>query len=367
MNDKVKIISIIGTRPEAIKLFPLIKGLKKNSRFNSKVCVTGQHRDMVDQMLNSFSIEPDFDLDVMKNNQTLFDISKDILSRLEPILVDEKPDWLVVQGDTTSAYISALSAFYLGIRVAHVEAGLRTNTKKSPFPEEINRRMIGQIADLHFSPTTLATKNLLKENIMPDNIHEVGNTVIDAVRLIQEMTVMPSNGSKFCEGERKILITLHRRENHGDALINVCEAVKHLSINNPGWMIIWPIHPSPRVNDVVRKILSGLKNVILSKPLPYEQFIYFMGVADLILTDSGGIQEEASYTGQPVLIMREETERMELVSIGQGVIVGSDKEKIISEVEKYCNYSGISKKRSRSMPFGDGYSVERIMDVLSNS
>ena len=309
-----KVLIVFGTRPEAIKMAPLVQEFKKYSEFDVKVCVTAQHRQMLDQVLEIFGIVPDYDLDIMRAGQDLYDLSSRILLKMRDVLDDFKPDMVFVHGDTTTASIASLAAFYKQIKVAHVEAGLRTGDIYSPFPEEINRQLVGIIASYHFAPTNLSKQNLIKENKSPENIVVTGNTVIDALFLLLERMqkdnalkdkILTSLSTKYDtnRGKKIILVTGHRRENFGDGFINICEALKTLAIKNPNVDIVYPVHLNPNVQEPVRKILSGIGNVRLIAPLEYGEFVYLMSMAYFIITDSGGIQEEAPSLGKPVLVI----------------------------------------------------------------
>lgn len=370
---KKKILFIFGTRPEAIKMAPLIEGFGKEEFFENKVCVTAQHRQMLDQVLDFFSIKPDYDLNLMVKNQTLFSLTGMIISKLEPILEDFAPDYVFVHGDTTTSMAASIAAFYNGAKVCHIEAGLRTNNKYSPFPEEINRRVTGVIADYHFAPTETSKQNLLKENIKVENILVTGNTVIDALQKsisivsqnkIDEVEVFKKKYEYF---ESIILVTGHRRENHGKGFMNICEALKQIAINNPNSTIIYPVHLNPNVKKPVFELLSGIKNILLIEPLSYPVFVWLMNKSKIILTDSGGVQEEAPSLGKPVLVLRETTERPEAVDAGTVILVGTDIEKIINETQKLIDNSELYEKMSQlHNPYGDGKATKRIIDFLVN-
>lgn len=368
-----KILIIFGTRPEAIKMAPLVKEFRKYSeKFETKVCVTAQHREMLDQVLEFFEIKPDFDLDLMRPGQNLYTLTANIISSLQDTLEDFKPDYVFVHGDTTTTMAGSIASFYSGAKVCHVEAGLRTHNKWSPFPEEINRQLTGRIADYHFAPTETSKKNLLAENIAEENIIVTGNTVIDA--LLQSVAKVDADPSaliqeldKKLDGKEVVLVTGHRRENHGDGFIRICEALKEIALQKPNIKIIYPVHLNPKVQEPVNRILKDIENVILIDPLAYQDFIWLMNRAKLIITDSGGVQEEAPSLGKPVLVMRGTTERPEAVDAGTVILVGTNKELIIKETLDLLN----NKERFKQMsqlhnPYGDGKTCEKIVHHFNN-
>lgn len=364
---------VFGTRPEAIKMAPLIRELKRNSAFETKVCVTAQHREMLDQVLDFFEISPDYDLNLMRPGQDLYSLTADIITGLKPILDDFSPNFVFVHGDTTTSMATSLAAFYSGAYVCHIEAGLRTFNKRSPFPEEINRQITGRIADFHFAPTVQSKNNLLAENILDSNIIVTGNTVIDALfdssqRINTILNSEIENLKAFVEVDKKvILVTGHRRENHGQGFINICEALKEIAITNPNVQIIYPVHLNPHVQKPVYQILNGIDNIQLTDPLSYPAFVWLMNKAYLIITDSGGVQEEAPSLGKPVLVMRNTTERPEAVEAGTVILVGTDKLKIVREVADLLNNINRYKQMSElHNPYGDGKASERIVDFISN-
>lgn len=373
-----KILVVFGTRPEAIKMAPLIKEFQKHNEFCVKICITAQHRQMLDQVLDIFNISPDYDLDIMQPNQDLFDLSSRILLRMRDVLDDFRPDIVFVHGDTTTASISALAAFYKKIRIAHIEAGLRTWDIYSPFPEEVNRQLVGVVANYHFAPTNLSKENLLKENKKSENIVVTGNTIIDALFLLIDMfkknqnfknKILQSLKTKYNpEHDRKIiLVTGHRRENFGSGFINICEALKILATNNQNVDIVYPVHLNPNVQKPVNEILSNIYNVHLIAPLEYDEFVYLMDRSYFIITDSGGIQEEAPSLGKPVLVMRDTTERPEAVSSGSVKLVGTDKEKIICSAQELLDDVKIYKKMSQSNnPYGNGNACVKIVEFIRN-
>lgn len=369
---KKKNFIIFGTRPEAIKMAPLVKELLKYDNFETKVCVTGQHREMLDQVLEFFDIRPDYDLNLMKPNQSLYSLTSDIITGLQPILEECKPDFVFVHGDTTTTMAASIASFYSGARVCHVEAGLRTQNKRSPFPEEINRQVAGRIADYHFAPTVQAKENLLQEHIKSENILVTGNTVIDALLdSASKVTNISNNEIDYLRNnidlsKKIILITGHRRENHGKGFIDICEALKEIALLNPEVSLIYPVHLNPNVKKPVHEILSGIKNIKLIDPLAYPAFVWLMNQSYLIITDSGGVQEEAPSLGKPVLVIRDTTERPEAVEVGTVVLVGTDKEKIVFEAQSLLNDA----KRYKSMsdlhnPYGDGNACKRIAEFIS--
>lgn len=368
---KKRNLIIFGTRPEAIKMAPLVKAFEKESEFDTRVCVTAQHREMLDQVLEFFEITPHYDLDLMKPNQNLYSLTAAIITKLQPVLEDFKPDYVYVHGDTSTSAIAALAAFYAGAKVCHVEAGLRTHNKWSPFPEEMNRQLTGRIADIHFAPTEQSKQNLLKENTPEDSILVTGNTVIDALlyssERVNNLDTKEINELKtLVQPDKKlILVTGHRRENHGQGFINICEALKEIVHKNSDVQIIYPVHLNPNVQKPVYELLSNLDNVHLINPLAYPAFVWLMNRCYLIITDSGGIQEEAPSLGKPVLVMRDTTERPEAVEAGTVILVGTNKEKIVSECEQLLNdKERYTKMSSLKNPFGDGKACMRITQMI---
>lgn len=369
-----KILIVFGTRPEAIKMAPLVKEfLKHNDKFETKVCVTAQHREMLDQVLEFFEIVPDYDLNLMKPGQNLFTLTADVIVAMKSVLDDYCPDYVFVHGDTTTSTAAALASFYAGIKVCHVEAGLRTYNKLSPFPEEMNRQITGRLVDYHFSPTKFSKENLLKEGISKDSIVVTGNTVIDALIYSSDKVNTVYNEdiailrSKIDINKRILLVTGHRRENHGKGFINICKALKTIAINNKDVEIIYPVHLNPKVMKPVYDILSGYDNIKLIEPLPYPAFVWLMNQCYLIITDSGGVQEEAPSLGKPVLVMRDNTERPEAVEAKTVLLVGTNENKIIDycqmlldDVIKYDEMKNINN------PYGDGNACKRIVDFFLN-
>ncbi len=362
----MKILSIFGTRPEAIKMAPVVRELAKRKDIESYVCVTAQHREMLDQVLSLFEIEPDVDLNLMRPNQSLAQITASVFTHLDPVLEKMKPDWVLVQGDTATVMASALNAFYRRIKVGHVEAGLRTHNKWEPFPEEVNRRVAGVVADLHFAPTKWSRQNLLKEGVDKDIVHVTGNPVIDALQFVAKQKVsstVASLLSKF-ETKRLVLVTAHRRENHGQPFEQICIALKEIA-SRGDVEIVYPVHLNPNVQEPVYRLLGDVENITLLEPLEYLPLVHLMKNADLILTDSGGIQEEAPAFGVPVLVLRDVTERPEGVQAGTLKLVGTDKEKIVREANYLLNDSIAHAAMAQAVnPFGNGDAAEKIVDVL---
>ncbi|MGE4383689.1 MAG: non-hydrolyzing UDP-N-acetylglucosamine 2-epimerase [Arcobacter sp.] len=371
-----KVLLVFGTRPEAIKMAPLVKAFEKEKNIISKVCVTAQHREMLDQVLDMFDIKPDYDLNIMKAGQDLFDVTTNVLLGLKDVLNDFNPDVVLVHGDTTTTSASSLAAFYNKIKVGHVEAGLRTGDIYSPWPEEANRQITGVLANYHFAPTTTSKNNLLKENKNPNDIIVTGNTVIDALFLALDKIEKNANLKskivdsinsqyKLQDNKKIILVTGHRRENFGQGFINICEALKTLALNNPEIDVVYPVHLNPNVQKPVNEILSNTPNVYLIEPLQYEQFIYMMNKSHFIITDSGGVQEEAPSLGKPVLVMRDTTERPEAVEAGTVKLVGTNKEVIIEKAQKLLDNKEEYEKMSKAHnPYGDGKACERIVEFI---
>jgi len=373
----LKVLTVFGTRPEAIKMAPVVLALQNEAEIESIVCVTAQHRQMLDQVLNLFNIQPDYDLDLMAPNQDLFDITAKVLLGLRDVLKQAQPDIVLVHGDTTTCFAAGLAAFYQNIKLGHVEAGLRTGNLRAPFPEEANRTLVGRLADFHFAPTESSRQNLLKEGVPEENIIVTGNTVIDALLIVRDKVInKPASDwqqkfgedlyQKIISPERKlILITGHRRENFGQGFIDLCQAIKELAEKHPDWDLVYPVHLNPNVQKPVYEILNDLVNVHLIEPLDYEPFVWMMNQSDLILTDSGGIQEEGPSLGKPVLVMREVTERPEAVDAGTVLLVGTDKEKIVNGVEQVLSDESVYSRMSKAHnPYGDGKSCERIIKKL---
>lgn len=371
-----KNLIIFGTRPEAIKMAPLVKEfLKNNDIFETRVCITAQHREMLDQVLSFFEITPDYDLDLMKPNQNLYSLTADIITNLKPILEEFKPDYVYVHGDTTTTMAASIAAFYSGAKVCHIEAGLRTFNKQSPFPEEINRSITSRIADYHFSPTTTSKQNLLNENIAEESILVTGNTVIDALQFSAKKVISSNYQDNEIEklkiiydtSKKLILVTGHRRENHGQGFINICSALKQIANKNPDTQIMYPVHLNPNVQKPVYELLKSIDNIKLIAPLSYPAFVWLMDKSYLIITDSGGVQEEAPSLGKPVLVMRDTTERPEAVDAGTVLLVGTNKDKIIEEANRLLKnndaYNSMSKLHN---PYGNGRASIKIVDFIIN-
>ena len=364
MEKKIKVLSIFGTRPEAIKMAPLVLELKKREEIESIVCVTAQHRQMLDQVLDFFKIVPDYDLNIMQQGQTLSTITTKSLLGLEEIFQKEKPDLVLVHGDTTTAFAGALGAFYNQIDIGHVEAGLRTNNKYSPYPEEINRVMIDKLGDLFFAPTNISKENLSKENINMDNVFVTGNTAIDALKY----TV--SNGYsneviEWASDSRMILLTAHRRENLGDPMRHIFKAINRITEEFKDIKVVYPIHLNPKVREVANEVLNGNDRVRLIEPLEVIDFHNFINKSYLIMTDSGGIQEEAPSLGKPVLVLRDTTERPEGIEAGTLKLTGTDENTIYKEVkELLTNQEEYDRMSKASNPYGDGHTSERIADII---
>ena len=368
----IKALSIIGTRPEAIKMAPVVKELEGYpDQIVSRVCVTAQHRDMLDQVLNLFDICPDYDLNVMQPDQALDQVTASVLTGLTPVIEKERPDWLLIQGDTTTVMAASVAAFYLGVKVGHVEAGLRTGDKRQPFPEEINRRIAGVIADLHFAPTAWARDNLLREGISSEQIMVTGNPVIDALRAVADKPYDPRGGplANTCWDKRLVLVTAHRRENFGQPLENICQALKEIAGRHSGDVhIVYPVHPNPNVQAPVYQMLGDVSNITLLPPLDYLSLVYLMKRCYLVLTDSGGIQEEAPSLGKPVLVLRVKTERPEGIEAGAAKVVGTNRTRIVAETIRLLEDASEYQRMARAVnPYGDGHTAERIVAHLLRS
>lgn len=375
-----KILLVFGTRPEAIKMAPLVKAFEEDENISSKVCVTAQHREMLDQVLELFEIIPEYDLDIMKPGQDLYNITSNVLLGMKLVLSEFKPDVVFVHGDTSTTFAAALAAFYQQISVAHIEAGLRTGDIYSPWPEEANRQLTTQITSHHFAPTSTSRNNLLRDNVSDKNIEVTGNTVIDALFLaLEKIKKNPAlkeeivsaidssiNNSKFSiQNSKFILVTGHRRENHGQGFINICQALKTIAENNQDMHIVYPVHLNPNVQEPVKELLSDTTNIHLIEPLQYEQFIYTMNKSYFIITDSGGVQEEAPSLGKPVLVMRNVTERPEAVEAGTVKLVGTDTKTIIKEAQKLLNNDLEYEKMAKAYnPYGNGTACEQIVKFI---
>ena len=372
-----KVLLVFGTRPEAIKMAPLVKAFQEqNKLFKTEICVTGQHREMLDQVLNLFEINADFDLDIMRPNQDLYDITGNILQGMKGVFSIYRPDIVFVHGDTTTTFAVSLAAFYEKIEVAHIEAGLRTNNIYSPWPEEANRKLTSQLTTYHFTPTKQSQDNLLSENIAPDKIIVTGNTVIDALLLMQNKLqinvtfreqVKKSILEKGFDPEASefVLVTGHRRENFGQGIVNICSALKKIALDRPNINIVYPVHLNPNVLKPVNDLLGNVKNVYLIEPLQYEAFIYLMSLSKLIITDSGGVQEEAPSLGKPVLVMRDTTERPEAVSAGTVKLVGTNIQGIVSATNELLDNTLVYESMAKAHnPYGDGKACERIISFM---
>ncbi|KAA8996466.1 UDP-N-acetylglucosamine 2-epimerase (non-hydrolyzing) [Affinibrenneria salicis] len=371
----MKVLTVFGTRPEAIKMAPLVHALAQDEAFEAKVCVTAQHREMLDQVLRLFAITPDYDLNIMQPGQGLTEISCRILAGLKPVLESFKPDVVLVHGDTTTTLTTSLAAFYQRIPVGHIEAGLRTGDLYSPWPEEANRKLTGHLAMYHFAPTAYARENLLREHLSDRYVFVTGNTVIDALfwvrdRILRDETLRAQLDARygFLDAHKKmILVTGHRRESFGGGFERICSALAEIARRHPDVQVVYPVHLNPNVSEPVNRILSGIDNVVLIAPQEYLPFVYLMDRAWIILTDSGGIQEEAPSLGKPVLVMRDTTERQEAVEAGTVRLVGTDVEKILSEVSRLLTHDDEYQAMSRAHnPYGDGNACQRIIDALKN-
>ena len=372
-----KILLVFGTRPEAIKMAPLVKEFQKDTQnFKVKVCVTAQHREMLDQVLNLFKIIPDYDLNLMKPNQDLNQLTSRIILKIKPIFEEFKPDMVLVHGDTATTFATSLSAYYQKIKIGHIEAGLRTGSLYSPWPEEGNRKLTAVLTDYHFAPTATSKSNLLNEGVSDLSVYVTGNTVIDALKLVVskiknnkrlrlqiEKTIFNSGFKKL--NSKFILVTGHRRENFGEGFLNICKALKAIAEKNPEINILYPVHLNPNVRKPVNALLSDIVNIKLVEPFQYEEFVYLMNKSYLILTDSGGIQEEAPSLGKPVLVMRETTERPEAKKAGTVKLVGSGKESILIEVQKLLDDNSEYQKMSKAHnPYGDGSASKKIVKII---
>lgn len=364
----IKVLAVFGTRPEAIKMAPLVIELKKRTEIECKVAVTAQHREMLDQVLEIFNIHPDYDLDIMKQNQTLFDVTVNVLMGFKEVLDDFKADMILVHGDTATTFAASLASYYYKISIGHVEAGLRTGNKYFPFPEEINRKLTGVLADLHFAPTKKAKQNLLNEGINPASVYITGNTVIDALK----MMVCEKYKFDVCKldkidynSRRVLLVTAHRRENYGEALQDICHALKDIKLEFEDVEIVFPAHKNPAVRNVVCEVLDNINGIHIIEPLDYKQFVNLIKQSYIVLTDSGGLQEEAPALGKPVLVMRDVTERPEAVEAGTVCVIGTKKDDIKRHVRELLNNSEVYNQMAKTInPYGDGYAAKRIADAI---
>jgi UDP-N-acetylglucosamine 2-epimerase (non-hydrolysing) len=370
--NSLRVLSIFGTRPEAVKMAPVVQALAKVPEIEARVCVTAQHREMLDQVLDLFHIHPDYDLNLMRPNQTLAGLTAEILQHIDPVLTEVHPDWILVQGDTTTVMAAALAAFYRGIKVGHVEAGLRTGDKRQPFPEEINRRIAGTLADLHFAPTKLSRQNLLREGVDERHIFITGNTDIDALQQITKLEE-PDQVKQWLKlwgvadgSKRLILVTAHRREAFGQPIESICSGLKLLAEHYAQSVeFVYPVHLNPNIQEPVYRLLGQIPNIHLVTPLDYLPMVHLLKAATLVLTDSGGIQEEATGLGKPTLVLREKTERPEGVDAGVLKLVGTDDQRIFAETQKLLDdpqaYAAMAHAEN---PFGDGHAAERIVKAL---
>lgn len=361
-----KILIIFGTRPEAIKIAPVLKELQRHkTKFKSIVCVTSQHKQMLNQVLSLFDIRPDINLNLMRENQNLNSLTAKTIRTLNKVILETKPDLILVQGDTTTATVAALAGFYQRVPIGHIEAGLRTNDRYNPFPEEINRRIISVVSTCHFAPTRKAVEVLLREGITKRNVFLTGNTVVDALRMIIKKKPQINLDLQFLNSPKLILVTAHRRESFGGPLENICNALKEIVRRNPNVEIIYPVHMNPNVRKVVYKILNNRNRIHLISPLRYHEFIYLLHRCYLVLTDSGGVQEEAPAFGKPVLVMRKRTERPEGVEAGVAKVIGTDIKDIIRATELLLRNKTIYTKMSKAIsPYGDGKAASKIIKIL---
>ncbi len=365
----MQVLSVFGTRPEAIKMAPIVRELERRpGQIESRVCVTAQHREMLDQVLDIFDIRPDYDLHIMKKNQRLAGVTAAVFSGLDPVLERERPDWILVQGDTTTVMAASLVAFYHRCRVGHVEAGLRTGDKYHPFPEEINRRVASVVADLNFCPTNVTRENLLREGVRPEQIIVTGNPVIDALSIAlqkpHDIQTSPLAGIPMND-RRVILITAHRRENFGRPLENICHSLRQIAQTYPDVQLVYPVHLNPHVQEPVYRLLRDVPGISLLPPLDYLSFINLMNRAELVLTDSGGLQEESAGLHKPVLVMRETTERPEAVTAGVSQVIGTDSARIVAAVSRLLDDPDTYQRMaSAPNPYGDGTAALQIVDAL---
>jgi len=367
-NGQLRVLNVVGTRPEAIKMAPLISELQsRGESFLPITCITAQHRDLLDQVLDVFGIEPDYDLDLMQDGQSLTDLMCRVLSGLDRVIAESKPDIILAQGDTSTTFIGCLAGSLHRIKVGHVEAGLRSHDKSAPFPEEINRRMASVVADWHFAPTEHAKENLLREQIPGDDILVAGNTVIDALLTVSRQSIDENRPpfDQLDQNKRLIVVTAHRRESFGPAFEGICRALAQIAERNKDVELVYPVHPNPNVQEPVHRILGDMENIHLIAPLGYFDFVHLLKRAYLTLTDSGGVQEEAPSLGTPVLVMRDTTERPEGVEAGNAKLVGTDMNRIVSEVQELLDNTRVHEAMSTpANPYGDGRSAQRIVDFI---
>jgi UDP-N-acetylglucosamine 2-epimerase (non-hydrolysing) len=368
---KIKVLSVFGTRPEALKMAPVIQKLRAESlKLQGIVCVTAQHREMLDQVLNLFDITADYDLDLMTSDQSPSHVASRIFEKMDPLIAKEKPEWVLIQGDTTTVMATSLVAHHNRVKVGHIEAGLRSGDKYQPFPEEINRRVVGVAADLHFAPTERARENLLKENVPDDHIVVTGNTIIDTLRWMtkQPFDLDKSPLKNIPWEKRIILVTAHRRENFGEPIREICDAVKTIAHSSQNVHLVYPVHLNTHIHGPVYELLGNVDNITLLPPLDYQTLIYLIGRSYFALTDSGGIREDAPSFGKPVLVLRNKTERPEGIEVGIAKLVGTDRQCIVEETEKLLNDDDTYKSMARFVnPYGDGHAAERIVQALLNS
>lgn len=371
MNKKNLIV--FGTRPEAIKMAPLVKAFKNQKSFETRVCITAQHREMLDQVLDFFEIAPYYDLNLMRPNQNLYSLTASIVENLKPVMDDFQPDYVYVHGDTSTTMAASIAAFYGGSKICHVEAGLRTFNKRNPFPEEMNRSLTGRLADYHFAPTMASKQNLMRENVCDGDILVTGNTVIDALHYsVDKLKNKSYKDNEIIALEKSIdlskkiiLITGHRRENHGQGFVDICKALKTIALKNPEIQLIYPVHLNPNVQKPVYEMLESVPNIKLISPLSYPSFVWLMEKSYLIITDSGGVQEEAPSLGKPVLVMRKTTERPEAVDAGTVILVGTDTETIVKETQVLLtNKEQYNRMTRRHNPYGDGKACDRIIEYI---
>ncbi|MBM4261179.1 MAG: UDP-N-acetylglucosamine 2-epimerase (non-hydrolyzing) [Deltaproteobacteria bacterium] len=363
-----RILTVIGTRPEVIKMAPVIQAIQRAGTFEHSLVVTAQHRELLDPFLSSFAITPDLDLNLMQSNQSLADFATRALAALSETIRARQPNAILVQGDTATVPMASLAAFYSGVSVCHVEAGLRSFHRNNPYPEEVNRRVTSCLANLHFAPTERAQNNLLNEGISPDDVFVTGNTIVDALRLMPvngNFTYANLNRLDFAE-KRVVLVTAHRRESHGAPLLSICDAIRRLARRFAGVEFVYPVHPNPHVEPVVRKELASLPNVHLLEPIPYQDMLRILRLCYLVLTDSGGVQEEAPSFNKPVLVLREVTERPELIEAGAGRLVGTSSDRIVTAAsELLLDDTVYHSMQAAKNPFGDGHAAERIVRILA--
>jgi UDP-N-acetylglucosamine 2-epimerase len=367
----MKVLVLAGTRPEAVKIAPVVYALRERAEISTILCGSGQHREMLAQTLDDFGLKPDLDLRIMRPNQTLSGLSAQVLNALDPILEAEKPDWILVQGDTTTVAMGALCAFYHGVRIGHIEAGLRTFVRRAPFPEEINRQITGRLADRHFAPTRRAADNLRREGVADEDIFLTGNTVIDALLHMRAQVenrpelLDPGVRALLDAGKRMILVTGHRRENFGEGFVNICRALSRLVREHEDIFLVYPVHLNPNVREPVLRMLGGCERILLLPPMGYKTFVAHLHATHLVLTDSGGIQEEAPTFGKPVLVMREVTERMEGVEAGVAALVGTDADVIAAEVGRLLSDRAAYERMAKAKnPYGDGKAARHIVESL---